>query len=135
MFNFVDVGILEHSGESTVHHSIFLGRLSLLGRPGHPKVVSIKNLRSFALFRDHFGLPDRNFSIQAIAVVLVFSVFFDRPRSSLGCFHIIVQVASTQFEKTGATGTTRTTIWKLGLKTTAEKWPGGCIPTCIDYIL
>ena len=50
--------------------------------PSRPKVVSIK---TFTISRDRLGLPDRNFSIQAIAVVPVFSVFFDRPRSSLWC--------------------------------------------------
>ena len=48
--------------------------------PGRPKVVSIK---IFTVSRDRFGLPDRNFSIQAIAVVPVFAVFLDRPQSSL----------------------------------------------------
>ena len=70
-----------------MYHEIFLGRLSLLGRPGRPKVVSIK---IFTVSRDRFGLSDRDFSIQAIAVV---PVFFDRPRSSVWCFHIIVPVA------------------------------------------
>ena len=83
------LSFLEHSGVSTVHREIFLDRLSLLGRPSRPKVVSIK---TFTISRDHFGLPDRNFSIQAIAVVPVFSAFFDRPRSSLWCFHIIVPI-------------------------------------------
>ena len=83
---------LEHGGESKVHCRVFLDRLSLLGRPGRPKVVSIK---TFTIFRDRFGLPDRNLSIQAIAIVPVFSVFFDRPRSPLWCFHIIVPVAWT----------------------------------------
>ena len=41
-----------------MHCRIFLDRLSLLGRPGRPKVVSIK---TFTIFRDRFGLPDRNF--------------------------------------------------------------------------
>ena len=91
-----------------MHHGIFFGRLSNLGRPGRSKMVSIK---IFTVSRDRFGLPDKNFSIQAIAVVPVFSVFFDRPWWSLWCFHIIVPVAWTQFEKTGATGTT---IWKPG---------------------
>ena len=77
---------LEHGGKSTVHCRIFLDRLS------RPKVVSIK---TFMIFRDRFGLPDINFSIQAIAIVSVFSVFFDRPRSSLWCFHMIVPVAWT----------------------------------------
>ena len=92
-----------------------MGRLSLLGRPGRPKVVPIK---IFTVSRDRFSLPDRNFSIQAITVVPVFSVFLDRPRSSLWCFHIIVPVAWPQFEKTGATGTTLAIIWKPGLKVT-----------------
>ena len=83
---------LEHGGAGTVHCRIFLDRLSLLGRPGRPKVISIK---TFMIFRDRFGLPDINFSIQAIAIVPVFSVFFDRPRSSLWCFHMIVPVAWT----------------------------------------
>ena len=106
--NSVDAAILEHSVESTVHCGIFWGHVSLLGRPSRPKVVSIE---IFTFYRDLFSRPNRNFSIQTIAVV---SVFFDRPRSSLWCFYIIVLVAWAQFEKTGAIGTTRTIIWKLG---------------------
>ena len=83
MFNSVDSAILEYSGESTVHHGIFLGRFSLLGRPSRPKVISIK---IFTVSRDRFGLPDIIFSFQEIAVVPVFSVFFDRQRSSCGVF-------------------------------------------------
>ena len=86
VFNSVDAAILEYSGESTMHHGIFLGR------PSRPKVVSIE---IFTVSRDRFGLPDIKFSIQAIAVVLVFSVFLDRPWSSPWRFHIIAPVAWT----------------------------------------
>ena len=80
MFNFVDAAIqLEHSGESTVHHSIFLGRLSLLGRPGHPKVDSIKNLRSFAIvsvFRINIFLSKRSRSSRSFRLYAIVPVVF-----------------------------------------------------------
>ena len=63
MFNSVGAAILEHSGKSTVHHGIFLGPLSLLGRPVLPKMVSIK---IFTVSRDLFGLPYRSFAIHGL---------------------------------------------------------------------
>ena len=76
-----------------MHHGIFLGRFSLLGRPSRPKVISIK---IFTVSRDRFGLPD---------IIFFFSRDRGRPgifglfRSSaviLWCFLIIVPVAWTQ---------------------------------------
>ena len=59
----------------TQYGTLYGALWDILGRPGCPKVVSIK---IFTVSRDRFGLPDRNFSIQAIAVVSV--VFpYNRP--------------------------------------------------------
>ena len=105
MFNSVGAAILEPTVGRVRCIMGYSWIVSVLpfGSSRSPKVVSIK---IFTVSRDRLVSPDRNFSIQAIAVVPVFSVFFDRPRSFLWCFHIIAPVAWTQFEKTWATRAT-----------------------------
>ena len=91
--NSVDPAILEHSTEhSTAHCGIFWVVSVFWVAPVARKWFPLKYLRSLAIvsvFRTEI------FLIQAIAVVPVFSVFFDRLQSSQWCFHIIVPVAWT----------------------------------------
>ena len=60
---------LEHNGESTVHCGTRLDRLSLLGPPGHLKMIAIK---MFMISRDRFGLQrDNKHGGQALVYICI----------------------------------------------------------------